>query len=79
MVNSKLVVEKKRVLLDWRESGKRRRLDPMHVSIFWRKYSHPTSVTFMVGCFMVFNATFNNFSVLLVEETGEIHRPVASH
>jgi hypothetical protein len=42
---------------------------------------------FMVG-FMVFNATFNNISViswgsvLLVEETrgpGENHRPVASH
>ena len=35
--------------------------------------------------FMVFNATFNNSSViswrsvLLVEETGENHRPVASH
>ena len=35
--------------------------------------------------FMVFNATFNNisviswWSVLLVEETGENHRPVASH
>ena len=34
---------------------------------------------------MVFNATFNNisviswWSVLLVEETGENHRPVASH
>ena len=34
---------------------------------------------------MVFNATFNNISgmswrsVLLVEETGENHRPVASH
>jgi hypothetical protein len=30
---------------------------------------------------MVFNATFNNISVLLVEETGgpgENHRPVAS-
>jgi hypothetical protein len=25
MVNSKLVVEKKRVLLDWRENGKRKR------------------------------------------------------
>ena len=41
-----------------------------------------------VGFFMVFNATFNNisvilwWSVLLVEETGvpaEKHRPVASH
>jgi len=35
--------------------------------------------------FMVFNATFNNISViswpsvLLVEETWENHRPVASH
>jgi hypothetical protein len=35
--------------------------------------------------FVVFNATFNNISaiswqsVLLVEETGENHRPVASH
>jgi hypothetical protein len=34
---------------------------------------------------LVFNATFNNisailwWSVLLVEETGENHRPVASH
>jgi len=34
---------------------------------------------------MVFNTTFNNisvtswWSVLLVEETGENHRPVASH
>ena len=35
--------------------------------------------------FMVFNATFNNISaiscrlVLLVEETGENHRPATSH
>ena len=32
--------------------------------------------------FMVLSATFNNISVLLVEETGgprENHRPVASH
>ena len=32
-------------------------------------------------CFMVFNVTFNNISVLLMEETGvhrENHRPVAS-
>ena len=34
---------------------------------------------------MMFNATFNNISViswrsvLLMEETGENHRPVASH
>ena len=33
----------------------------------------------MVSWFMVFNATFNNISVLLVEETGENHRPTASH
>jgi hypothetical protein len=42
----------------------------------------------MFDCLMVFNATFNNISViswrlvLLVEETGgpgENHRPVASH
>jgi hypothetical protein len=39
----------------------------------------------MVGWFMVFNATFNNISVilwqsvLLVEETGENHQPIASH
>ena len=26
---------------------------------------------------MVFNATFNNISVLFVEDTGENHRPVA--
>ena len=41
-----------------------------------------------VGCFMVFNTTFNNISaiswrsVLLVEETGvlgESHRPAANH
>ena len=38
-----------------------------------------------VGWFMVFNATFSNISVilwqsvLLGEETGENHRPVASH
>ena len=34
------------------------------------------------GWFMVFNATFNNISVLLVDETGvprEKHRPIASH
>jgi len=43
---------------------------------------------FIDVCLMVFNATFNNisviswWSVLLVEETGEPrenHRPVASH
>jgi hypothetical protein len=37
---------------------------------------------FSLFCFMVFNATFNNISVLLVEETGglgENHQPVASH
>jgi len=39
----------------------------------------------LMFCLMVFNATFNNisviswWSVLLVEETGENHRPVASY
>ena len=28
---------------------------------------------------MVFNATFNNIPVLLVEEIGENHRPAAIH
>jgi hypothetical protein len=28
---------------------------------------------------MVFNTTFNNISVLLVEEPGENHRPTASY
>ena len=38
-----------------------------------------------IGWFMVLNATFNNISaiswrsVLLVDETGENHRPVGSH
>ena len=38
-----------------------------------------------MGGFVVFNVTFNNISdiswrsVLLMEETGENHRPVASH
>ena len=34
------------------------------------------------GWFMVFNAAFNNISVLMVEATrvpGEIYQPVASH
>jgi hypothetical protein len=47
-----------------------------------------TILYFLFVCLMVFNATFNNISViswksvLLVEETGEPgenHRPVASH
>ena len=43
----------------------------------------PNNVFFL--WFMVFNATFNNISVimwrsvLLVKETGENHRPVTSH
>ena len=42
-------------------------------------------VLFCGWWFMLFNATFNNssviswWSVLLVEETGENHRPVTSH
>jgi hypothetical protein len=37
------------------------------------------------GLFMLFNVTFDNilviswWSILLVEETGENHRPAASH
>jgi hypothetical protein len=43
------------------------------------------STFIMMMVVMVFNATFNNIlaiswrSVLLVEQTGENHRPVASH
>jgi hypothetical protein len=43
-----------------------------------------TLILFCFVCSLVFNATFNNISViswrsvLLVEETGENHRPVAS-
>jgi hypothetical protein len=48
-------------------------------------FSHLFSSWIFVVCLMVFNATFNNISViswrsvLLVEETGENHQPVASH
>ena len=44
-----------------------------------------STITFKWFGFMVLNATFNNISVrswrsvLLVEETGENHRPGASH
>ena len=47
---------------------------------------HLLSIQYILGVrFMVFIATFNSISVtqwrsvLLVEETGEIHRPAASH
>jgi hypothetical protein len=48
------------------------------------KDSHWLTVRYWIlfVCLMVFNASFNNISVLLVEETigpGENHRPVASH
>ena len=50
-------------------------------------YNNEKRCTFRFGFvwFMMFNATFNNISailwqsVLLVEETRENHRPVASH
>jgi hypothetical protein len=50
-------------------------------------FIHPISVIseFFVSIVIVFNATFNNISViswqsvLLMEETGENHRPSASH
>ena len=47
--------------------------------------SHLETNSQMFGLVMAFNATFSNisvilwWSVLLVEETGENHRPVASH
>ena len=44
--------------------------------------NHNHYTTMAVCWVMVFNATFNNISVLLVEETGvlgENHWPVASH
>jgi hypothetical protein len=50
---------------------------------WWRKL--PVSQKDGLGGFMVFNATFNNISViswrsvLLVEETRENHQPVAHH
>jgi hypothetical protein len=55
---------------------------------FSNKYHGPFTVQKQIGWFMVFNATFNNISViswrsvLLVEETGlpeENHQPIASH
>jgi hypothetical protein len=49
----------------------------VHKKILLRPWSYGLFV-----CLMVFNATFNIISVLLVEETrgpGENHRPVASH
>ena len=33
----------------------------------------------LLVCLFVLNATFKNISAILVEETGENHRPVASH
>jgi hypothetical protein len=48
-------------------------------------YRIPDYIEFGLGGVMVFNTTFNNISVifwrsvLLMEETGENHRPVASH
>ena len=53
-----------------------------------RKKSYRTLIVCLFVCLMVFNATFNNISViswrsiLFVEENrgpGENHRPVASH
>jgi len=48
-------------------------------------YSTDQVLNGLVWSFMVFNVTFNNMSViswrsaLLVEETGEPHRPVTSY
>jgi len=55
---------------------------PERCWIFWYL---PLNGFCLFVCLMVFNATFNNISVilwrsvLLVEETGENHWPVASH
>jgi hypothetical protein len=43
------------------------------------KMVHINLTQLLFVCFMVFHATFNNILVILVEETGENHRPVASH
>ena len=61
------------------------------VSATFKYLSCPIKLSLLItlhlgnGWFMVLNATFNNISViswqsvLLVEETGDNHRPVASH
>ena len=57
-------------------------------NISYPVFPPPDHIRYLFVCFMVFNATFNNISViswqsvLLVKETGgpgENHRPVASH
>ena len=56
------------------------------ISIHVRTMNKALNLIWLVGL-MAFNAIFNNFSVIswrsavawLVEETGENHRPVASH
>ena len=59
-----------------------------HYYLYFRYRSVSFCNKIVIGCFMVFNATFNNisvislWSVLLVEETGvprEKHWPVTSH
>jgi hypothetical protein len=57
--------------------------------ILFSKQNHPCDINAFISLiwvwFMVFNATFNNISViswrsvLVVEETGENHRPASSH
>jgi hypothetical protein len=56
----------------------------MELNLQSKEVLHHNFHTPKIGLVMVFNATFNNISfiwwrsVLLVEETGENHRPVAS-
>jgi hypothetical protein len=57
----------------------------MELNLQSKEVLHHNFHTPKIGLVMVFNATFNNISfiwwrsVLLVEETGENHRSVASH
>jgi hypothetical protein len=57
----------------------------VHVSVFFFKFKLDAMKRLKRVRVLVFNATFNNISViswrsvLLVEETGENHRPAASY
>jgi hypothetical protein len=63
-------------------------IDEKNEYILQKEYAQGVSTLKLLVCLMVFNATFNNISVilwqsvLLVKETGvpgENHKPVASH
>ena len=66
----------------------RQNVDKLKKVIYLNHHQKHTVFVYHVVCLMVFNATFNNISViswqsvLLVEETrgpGENHRPVVRH